>query len=137
MSTHNQISHIVDHVYRRRPIRVAAMKDNESVDTFMDQIRRRFAKGFLDILILRLVDATPTWGYDIMKKTQHAYNVKLRHGALYPMLNELEARGLVKSTRELEKGRARKVYQITEAGSQLLEAYYDFIKQNLPRRPRE
>jgi len=102
-----------------------------------NQIRRRFAKSFLDILILRLVNAEATWGYDIIKKTESEYNVKLRHGALYPMLNELENRGMIKSRKELQKGRARKVYQITEAGRQLLSAYYEFARQQIAQRASE
>jgi len=108
------------------------MKGNESVDILKDHIRHRFARSFLDIVILRLVDTEATWGYDIIKKTESEYGVKLRHGALYPMLNELETRGLVESRKELQKGRARKVYRITETGKQLLSAYYGFISQHLP-----
>jgi len=108
------------------------MKNNESVDILKDQIRHRFARSFLDIVILRLVDAEATWGYDIIKKTESEYGVKLGHGAVYPMLNELETRGLVKSRKELQKGRARKVYRITEAGRQFLNVYYGFMSQHLP-----
>jgi len=113
------------------------MKENEQVEILMNQIMRRFAKSFLDILILRLVDAEATWGYNIIKKTEMEYDVKLRHGALYPMLNKLEKGGLVKSRKELQKGRARKVYQITDAGKQLLNAYYDFARRHLPNRASE
>ena len=108
------------------------MKNEKSVNVLVDEIWRRFAKSFLDILILRLVDTEATWGYDIIKKTETQYRIKLRHGALYPMLNELEAKGLVKSKRELHKGRTRKIYEITKDGTQLLGAYYDFIKEHLP-----
>jgi len=104
------------------------MKDEESNAEFNNELTRRFAKGFLDMLILQFVEAEPTWGYDIIKKTEMSYKVKLRHGALYPMLNKLEAKGLVKSRRELQKGRARKIYEITEDGKQLLYAYNDFLR---------
>ncbi len=110
------------------------MKNEESATVFTDELRRRFAKSFLDILILQLVEAEPAWGYDIIKKTESEYGVKLRHGALYPMLNKLEAKGLVKSRRELQKGRARKIYEITKDGRQLLNAYYDFSRAQLPKR---
>lgn len=113
------------------------MRNNERVGILMNQIMRRFARSFLDILILRLVDAEATWGYDIIKKTENEYNVKLRHGALYPMLNRLEKGGLVKSRKELQKGRARKVYQITDTGRQLLNAYYDFARHHLHNRAGE
>jgi len=110
------------------------MQNSESAEVLSDQIKRRFSKCFLDILILQLVNSQPTWGYDMIKKTETQYQVKLRHGALYPMLNELQVRGLVKSRRELRKGRARKVYQITRDGTRLLEAYYDFMRQLLPNK---
>jgi len=108
------------------------MENQESVEVFTQQIRRRLVKNFLDMLILRLVEAKPTWGYDIIKETQSTYNVKLRHGALYPMLNKLEAKGLVKSRKELQKGRVRKIYEITKKGKQVLLAYYDSLREQLP-----
>ena len=107
------------------------MKNTQSAENLTDQIKRRFSKSFLDILLLQLIKAGPTWGYEIIKKTEMQYQVKLRHGALYPMLKELESRGLVKSRRELQKGRARKVYEMTSSGNQLLETYYAFIKGQL------
>ncbi len=110
------------------------MTDEKSVNIMGDEIRRRFVKSFLDVLILKLVNTAATWGYDIIKKTETQYRIKLRHGALYPMLNMLEAKGLVRSTRELHKGRTRKIYEITKDGTQLLDAYYDFIREHLPNK---
>jgi len=107
------------------------MKNNQSAEVLTDQMKRRFVKSFLDILILQLVKTGSTWGYDIIKKTQTQYKVKLRHGALYPMLSELERKGLARSRRELQKGRTRKIYEITEDGAKLLDAYYDLIKEHL------
>jgi len=105
------------------------MENQESVEVFTHQIRRRFVKNFLDMLILRSVEAQPTWGYDIIKKTEATYKVKLRHGALYPMLKKLETKGLIKSRKELQKGRVRKVYEITKTGKQFLRSCRDFLMQ--------
>ncbi len=99
------------------------MKNEKSVEVLTDELRNRFARGFLDLLILQLVDAKPTWGYDMIKKTETTYKFKLRHGALYPMLRKLETNGLIKCTRELKKGRVRKIYEITNNGKLLLDAY--------------
>jgi len=109
------------------------MENLESAEVYTYQIKRRFVKSFLDMLILRLVQAKPTWGYDIIKETESTYKVKLRHGALYPMLNKLEAKGLVKSRKELQKGRMRKIYEITGKGRQILLAYYDSLREQLPK----
>jgi len=105
------------------------MITQESVEAYTSQLRRRFVKSFLDILILRLIESKPTWGYDIIKETEAQYDFKLRHGALYPMLNELEERGLLKSTKKLQKGRIRRVYTITPMGKQVLQASQEFLKQ--------
>jgi len=113
------------------------MENQESVEAFSDEIKRRFARSFLDMLILRLVESEPSWGYDIIKETESIYKVKLRHGALYPMLKKLEAKGLVKSRKELQKGRVRKIYEITRKGQQILLAYHDALRQQLPRKKSE
>ena len=113
------------------------MKNEQSVETSTTEFKRRFVKDFLDVLILQQVEAEPVWGYEIIKKTEMIYNIKLRHGALYPMLNQLETKGLVKSRRELQKGRARKIYQITNDGKQFLQAWYDFFREQLPRNARK
>jgi DNA-binding PadR family transcriptional regulator len=49
------------------------------------------------------------------------------------MLNQLEKKGFVKSRRELKKGRVRKIYEITKQGKQLLHAYYDSLREQLPK----
>jgi len=111
------------------------MEEKEAIAGFMDEIRRRFLKGFLDVLILQLVENKSTWGYDIIKKTQSQFKVKLRHGALYPTLNQLESTGSLKSRTQLQKGRARKVYDITNKGRLFLHTYYDFLRQQLSENP--
>jgi PadR family transcriptional regulator PadR len=97
-------------------------------------IVQRITRNFLDILILRLIQAEPMWGYKIIKKTEKLFGIKLRHGALYPLLNSLERKKYVKSTKITKGGRVRKVYEITKKGTQLVDAYHDFLKQQLEGR---
>jgi PadR family transcriptional regulator PadR len=110
------------------------MNNEESVEISMDKLRHRFAKSFLDLLILQLIETKPTWGYDIIKKTETTYKLKLRHGALYPMLNKLKTKGLIKCRTELQKGRVRKIYAITQDGRLLLHAYYAFLVEQMPKK---
>ena len=131
---HNQINQELLNKYQNRPIWVTEMKNEESVEILMDKLKHRFAKSFLDLLILQMVESKPTWGYDIIKKTEITYKLKLRHGALYPMLNRLKAKGLIKCRRELQKGRVRKIYEITKDGKILLHAYYGFLMEQLPKK---
>jgi PadR family transcriptional regulator PadR len=93
------------------------------------QIVQRITRNFLDILILRLIQGEPMWGYKIIKKTRKLFGVKLRHGALYPLLNSLENKGYTRSEKITKEGRVRKVYQITSKGIQLIEAYNEFLKE--------
>ena len=100
-------------------------------ETFTEEIRQRFAKVFLDVLVLKLIQTEPMWGYRIIKETERLFGVKLRHGALYPLLRRLEIRGFLRSRIEVEKGRMRKVYEITSKGIQLIESYHDFLRDQL------
>lgn len=69
------------------------------------------------------------WGYKIIRHVEEEYSVKLRHGALYPLLNDLQKKGYVRGHKEAKGGRIRKVYTITSKGIQLVEAYIDFLKE--------
>ena len=97
------------------------------------QIVQRITRNFPDILVLRLIQTEPMWGYKIIKKTEKLFGIKLRHGALYPLLNSLETEGYVKSKKITTRGRIRKVYHITTKGTQLVGAYYDFLKEQLEK----
>ena len=68
------------------------------------------------------------WGYKIKKTFETDLGIKLRHGALYPMLNFLEKEGYVVSEKQPQNGRARKVYTVTNKGKEYLDAYYAVLK---------
>jgi PadR family transcriptional regulator PadR len=100
-------------------------------ETYRQEIVQRITKNLLDIQLLRLVQAQPLWGYGIKKKVETDFNVKLRHGALYPMLNSLERKGFLTSQKQHKGGRARKVYTITKNGKEYLQSYYGVLKEQL------
>lgn len=109
------------------------MEDINLNEAFIKDMKRRFVRSFLDMLVLKLIQNEPIWGYKILKETEALYQIKLRHGALYPLLNALEANGFIKSKKELQKGRIRKVYQITSKGTQLIKTYQDFLTQQMQK----
>ena len=100
-------------------------------ETYRKEIVQRITKNLLDIQLLRLVQAQPLWGYRIKKKVETDFQIKLRHSALYPMLNSLERKGFLTSQRQQQGGRARKVYTITKDGKEYLQSYYDIIKEQI------
>jgi DNA-binding PadR family transcriptional regulator len=71
------------------------------------------------------------WGYKIKKQVETKYEVKLRHGALYPLLNILEQKGFLKSQQQRQGGRTRKVYTITKKGEEYIEAYNTILKEQI------
>ena len=63
------------------------------------------------------------WGYKIKKQVETKFSVKLRHGALYPMLNALERKDFLTSKKHKQGGRTRKVYAITKKGEEYIATY--------------
>ena len=100
-------------------------------ETYRKELVQRMIKNLLDIQLLRMVQAQPLWGYKIKKKVEANFHIKLRHGALYPMLNSLEQKGFLTSQRQTKGGRARKVYTITKNGREYLQSYYDILKEQV------
>jgi PadR family transcriptional regulator PadR len=100
-------------------------------ETYRKGIVQRIIRNMLDIQILRMVQAQPQWGYNIKKKVETNFHIKLRHGALYPMLNSLEKKGFLTSQKQTKGGRARKVYTITTKGREYLQSYYDVLKEQI------
>src|SRR3989337_4168809 len=98
-------------------------EDPTMAEAYRKGIVQRITRNLLDIQLLRLVQSQPLWGYRIKKKVETDFNIKLRHGALYPMLNSLEKGGFLASKKQQQGGRARKVYTITEEGKKYLQSY--------------
>lgn len=82
-------------------------------------------QGTLDLIVLQLLRAEPTNGYDLTQRIQAVSGDVLRvnAGSLYPALYRLEERGLVTAEwRETASGRRAKVYSLTADGRKHLTA---------------
>src|SRR3954466_10457405 len=80
-------------------------------------------QGTLDLIVLQLLRAEPTNGYDLTLRIQAISRdvLSVNAGSLYPALYRLEAKGLVKAEwAETENGRKAKVYSVTAAGRKAL-----------------
>jgi DNA-binding PadR family transcriptional regulator len=71
------------------------------------------------------------WGYKIKKQVEEKFDVKLGHGALYPLLNELERKGFLTSQKQKQGGRTRKVYKATAKGEEYVEIYRSVLREEL------
>ena len=76
-------------------------------------------QGTLDLIVLQLLRAEPTNGYDLSLRIQAISSdvLQVNAGSLYPALYRLEQRGLLKAAWAIsETGRETKVYSVTAAG---------------------
>lgn len=80
-------------------------------------------QGTLDLIVLHLLRAEPTNGYDLTLRIQAVSRevLQVNAGSLYPALYRLEERGLIKAEwQETAKGRRAKVYSLTAGGRKAL-----------------
>lgn len=78
-----------------------------------------FLAGTLDLIVLQLLQAEPTNGYDLMLRIQAVSKdvLNVNAGSLYPALYRLEQRGLLRSAWATSgTGRRTKVYALTGEG---------------------
>lgn len=83
-------------------------------------------QGTLDLIVLHLLQAEPTNGYDLSLRIQATTRdvLNVNAGSLYPALYRLEEKGLIRAEWEdTEKGRRAKVYSLTAAGRKQLAAH--------------
>jgi DNA-binding PadR family transcriptional regulator len=100
-------------------------------ETLKKELVQRIVRNLLDIQILRLIQTEPMWGYKIKKQVAEKFDVKLGHGALYPLLKSLEEKGFITSQKQQQKGRTRKTYTITRKGQEYIDAYQNILKQQI------
>jgi transcriptional regulator len=82
-------------------------------------------QGTLEMIVLQLLRAEPTNGYDLAQRIETISRdvLTINAGSLYPALYRLEERDLIKSQWEESKtGRRVKVYSLTASGKKELEA---------------
>ena len=85
----------------------------------MPQPNTSFLAGTLDLIVLQLLQAEPTNGYDLTLRIQAISNevLTVNAGSLYPALYRLEQRGLLTAAWDRsDSGRRTKVYAVTAAG---------------------
>lgn len=93
--------------------------------TQQDKERLELLQGTLDLLILRTLIFGPQHGQGIARAIQQTSEDELlvEHGALYPALQRLEARGWIAAEWGVsDNNRRARFYTLTKAGRQQLTA---------------
>jgi transcriptional regulator len=89
-------------------------------------------QGTLDLIVLQLLRAEPTNGYELAQRIQAISRdvLNVNAGSLYPALYRLEARDLIRAEwQESKTGRRVKVYSLTASGRKQLQAQRDEWKR--------
>ena len=85
-------------------------------------------QGTLDLIVLQLLRAEPTNGYELAQRIAAISRdtLSVNAGSLYPALYRLEARDLIRAAwKESKTGRRVKVYSLTAAGRRELAEQRD------------
>lgn len=103
----------------------------EVADNWTTQLR----KGVLELCILNIVGRDRVYGYDIVRQLRDIDALVVSEGTIYPILSRLKRDGLVRtSLEESPAGPARKYYELTRRGEQLLadmNRYWDTLTRGV------
>lgn len=87
------------------------------------KIERELMRGAGPVAVLKLLEPREKYGYELVKALAQRSDGVLAMGqsTLYPMLYNLEAKGLIASRQDTaENGRPRKYYRLTGKGKKRL-----------------
>jgi PadR family transcriptional regulator, regulatory protein PadR len=87
------------------------------------KFERELLKGVAPVVVLEVLSRGAMYGYELSDAiAKRSGNIlTLGRGTLYPLLYNLEAKGLIKGKwEESDTGRKRRYYMITGAGKELL-----------------
>ena len=100
-------------------------------DNWTTQLR----KGLLELCILNIIGHRRIYGYDIVRRLRDIDALVVREGTIYPILSRLKRDGLVRtSLEESPEGPARKYYELSRRGEQLLDemnGYWDVLTHGI------
>lgn len=93
----------------------------------LDHEREPFS-GLIRLHVLHHACHEPVFGLGMIEElARHGY--RLSPGTLYPLLDGLEKKGLLRSSRRLVDGRFRRVYRATPAGRKALKTAKHRVKE--------
>lgn len=87
--------------------------------------KAQLMKGILEGCILKIIEQSETYGYEIVAQLQKNGFSDAKEGTLYPLLLRLEKKELITATfKPSALGPSRKYYSLTEEGGRYLNAFY-------------
>jgi DNA-binding PadR family transcriptional regulator len=96
-------------------IEEAVAPGRRAQDPFTSELRRR---AILPLLVLHLIAETPSYGNQLMERigAMTAGVLSVNPNTMYPLLRQLEGRGLIEGQWEHPERRSRRYYSLTDEG---------------------
>jgi PadR family transcriptional regulator, regulatory protein PadR len=96
-------------------------------DPFTGELRRR---EVLPLLVLHLIAQGPSYGNQLMERIagMTAGVLSVNPNTMYPLLRQLEGRGLIKGEWEHPERRTRRYYSLTDEGSAEYERLVEEVR---------
>ena len=118
-------------------IEEAVAPGRRAQDPFTGELRRR---AILPLLVLHLIAEGPSYGNQLMERigAMTAGVLSVNPNTMYPLLRQLEGRGLIEGQWEHPERRSRRYYSLTEEGqaeyARLVEdvrPFLDAVKESI------
>lgn len=92
--------------------------------------KSQLMKGILEGCILKIIENSETYGYEIVTQLQENGFTDVREGTLYPLLLRLEKKTLITATyKPSPLGPSRKYYTLTMEGKEYLQSFLQNWKE--------
>jgi DNA-binding PadR family transcriptional regulator len=85
------------------------------------EVQTKLMRGLLDLVVLQFLKVNPMHGYKIITSIRKNFGVYFGPSTIYPLLSDLEEKGYLDSSWDLEAERPRKIYKLTAEGQGLLD----------------
>ena len=97
--------------------------NDQKIKEIVDSFEVAMKKGFMSGLILMLLEKEPCHGYKILKEIENrTFGVwHPQSSNIYPLLDSISKKGLIKCVEVEETGRSKKIYDITPKGKDTLK----------------
>jgi len=87
----------------------------------MSDFYKKTLRSLLDAVILEAIAEKPNHGYSLILYIKDKFKTLIGPSTLYPILNDLEKQGYIKSEWNFSNARPQKQYHITGKGLRALE----------------
>ena len=137
MAGKKQREAVRDAVAQAGGIEAAVAPGRKAQDPFTGELRRR---AVLPLLVLHLINQGPSYGNQLMEKigAMTAGVLSVNPNTMYPLLRQLESKGLIEGQWEHPERRSRRYYALTGEGeaeyARLVEEvrpFLDSVKSSL------